>query len=448
MADKTFYLTINEGEPYSIPLGGFGSYQVAWRYLPGTATPFEDYKPETVGFHFPHPDEQIYVLAIDDKIGEDLPETFTVQLNASYTLNGATTLFTYDYVFTIAANEGQPLNEKAKEAASNLWTTLKAKAEARWEEVKNWPAAIGEGLKNMAEWVWDGIARQVSDAFGGSNARASAVSATFDGEAYDAQQTAEIGQRMDALASYLAPTSRSILEEMVGSVRYHYQSEPDTYSSNTTLDGFTAPLTASVGIKDSYFGSSGTDIINSLDLDDFIYGAGGDDNLRGGNGADTLVGGSGSDLMFGGAENDSLWGNDGEDRLRGDAGDDNLFGGAGIDTVVGGLGRDVMSGGSGADLFDFNKISESVRGSRRDVIEGFETGSDRIDLSTIDASSGVQGNQKFFWVDGANLSAGFTDEAGQLRFVRGRLQGDTNGDGKADFELRVLGSLSAADVIL
>ncbi|EWY35777.1 hypothetical protein N825_34340, partial [Skermanella stibiiresistens SB22] len=128
-------------------------------------------------------------------------------------------------------------------------------------------------------------------------------------------------------------------------------------------------------------------------------------------------------------------------------GNDSLSGGAGNDTLIGGAGTDRLDGGSGADAFDFNATSESVVGSARDVITDFLRGTDRIDLSTIDADTdGTDGNQAFAFI---GLSA-FTGVDGQLRFDSGLLQADVNGDGVADFEISVVGTttMAASDFVL
>ena len=61
----------------------------------------------------------------------------------------------------------------------------------------------------------------------------------------------------------------------------------------------------------------------------------------------------------------------------------------------------------------------------------------------IDADTTSGGNQKFHFIKGQQ----FHDEAGELRFSGRTLQGDVNGDGKADFEIKVfgIGSLLAGD---
>jgi hypothetical protein len=73
---------------------------------------------------------------------------------------------------------------------------------------------------------------------------------------------------------------------------------------------------------------------------------------------------------------------------------------------------------------------------------------DIIDLRDIDANRDASGNQQFKWVDKSDLNASFTGQDGQLRFDGGILMGDTNGDGRADFQIKLAGSLLAADIIL
>jgi hypothetical protein len=120
------------------------------------------------------------------------------------------------------------------------------------------------------------------------------------------------------------------------------------------------------------------------------------------------------------------------------------------DTLIGGLGKDTMSGGAGGDFFDFNLKTESVKGANRDVILDFShSQGDHIDLSDIDAKSGG-GNQAFHFIG----KQGFHHQKGELHFVKqvGFLvvEGDINGDGRADFQIEVhgLGKLVAGDFVL
>ncbi|MEO0863778.1 MAG: calcium-binding protein, partial [Pseudomonadota bacterium] len=65
------------------------------------------------------------------------------------------------------------------------------------------------------------------------------------------------------------------------------------------------------------------------------------------------------------------------DLLSGSAGDDTIDGGAGDDALEDGAGQDVLRGGAGADTFLM------VADGQRDVIQDFEAGRDRIDLSDV-----------------------------------------------------------------
>jgi 6-phosphogluconolactonase (cycloisomerase 2 family) len=120
------------------------------------------------------------------------------------------------------------------------------------------------------------------------------------------------------------------------------------------------------------------------------------------------------------------------------------------DTIIGGLGKDTMSGGTGGDFFDFNLKTESVKGANRDVILDFSHGQgDRIDLAGIDAKSGG-GNQAFKFIG----KQGFHHQKGELHFVKKVgfviVEGDVNGDGRADFQIEVEGvaSLAKGDFVL
>ncbi len=148
--------------------------------------------------------------------------------------------------------------------------------------------------------------------------------------------------------------------------------------------------------------------------------------------------------------NDTLIGSKFADDLRGSIGkgrSDNLQGGLGNDVVTGGLGRDVLRGGTGLDRFDFNALSESVRGANRDQIADVSRAQrDRIDLSTIDADTdGTGGNQKFKFIG----THAFHGVDGELRCAGGIIQGDVNGNRVVDFEIKVnLATLVAGDFIL
>jgi serralysin len=162
----------------------------------------------------------------------------------------------------------------------------------------------------------------------------------------------------------------------------------------------------------------------------------GHDDITGSSGRNILEGLGGNDVLDGLAGNDDLYGGAGNDDLYGGSGDDDLLGGSGADYLLGGSGFDFLSGGSGADVFDFNFASESAVGSRRDIISDFRASeNDVIDLSTIDANTRLSGNQDFSFIGGS----AFSGKAGELQFKGGIISGDTNGDGRADFQIKMNG---------
>ncbi|GHC48045.1 calcium-binding protein [Neogemmobacter tilapiae] len=159
----------------------------------------------------------------------------------------------------------------------------------------------------------------------------------------------------------------------------------------------------------------------------------------------------GHDRLFLGGGNDTGLGGDGQDQISGQSGRDNLFGGAGGDSLTGGQASDFLVGGSGADRFIFTLASEStVAVAGRDRIDDFNRAQgDKIDLRGMDAKSGA-GNQAFIFIG----SQAFDGDKGDLRFVKAGtnvvVQGDINGDRKADFAILVedMTSLRASDFLL
>ena len=146
-------------------------------------------------------------------------------------------------------------------------------------------------------------------------------------------------------------------------------------------------------------------------------------------GAFTVHGGAGADTLVGGAMGDYLIGN---------AGADQLFGLAGNDALVGGAGADQLRGGAGVDYFRYLSTSDSTA-EAMDTILDFASGGDKIDLSAIDAITGG-GNDAFTFIGSNAFTAG--GPGGQVRAfnVAGnvfRVEGDTDGDGTADFVIQV-----------
>lgn len=131
-------------------------------------------------------------------------------------------------------------------------------------------------------------------------------------------------------------------------------------------------------------------------------------------------------------------GGEGADTLIGGRAGDTLSGGGGDDVITGGKGGDILTGGDGADSFIFTKVGDSMR-KAPDVITDFDSASDTIDLSAIDARTDRDGDQAF------HLVGKFTHVAGQMTLSyfadndTTTLSGDTNGDGKADLVIYISG---------
>jgi len=211
-------------------------------------------------------------------------------------------------------------------------------------------------------------------------------------------------------------------------------------------DGAADTATVSITIT----GIDSNDLFNGTNAADTIRAGIGNDIVRGQNGSDRLFGDNGVDRLFGGNQNDVIRGGNQNDFLFGDNGNDRMFGDGGNDVLTGGLGRDIVNGGAGRDKFDYNRIQES-RGAARDKIDGFRHNQDDIDLRTIDANTTVGGNQRFKFVG----DDGFSRTAGEVRTrdVGGnitKVEGDVNGDGRADFTIDVVGgaNLTAGDFLL
>lgn len=140
------------------------------------------------------------------------------------------------------------------------------------------------------------------------------------------------------------------------------------------------------------------------------------------------------------------------DVINGFGGNDTLEGLGGDDALTGGAGKDALSGDAGADKFNYDLVLESLKGAaNRDVIEDFSRAQgDKIDLFDIDAKTGMTGNQTFKFI-GAQK---FHKVKGELHFVKKSgfviVEGDVNGDGKADFQIQVdnVAKLAAGDFVL
>ncbi len=173
---------------------------------------------------------------------------------------------------------------------------------------------------------------------------------------------------------------------------------------------------------------------------------------------ENAIGGHGGSVIFGSAAANFIQANGGLNFFYGFGGNDTLIGSTGSDVLVGGTGNDALGGGAGADKFVYTSISDSgVAKAASDLISDFNQGEgDLIDLSAIDAiTNNAVGTLDHFNFIGPNVA--FSHTAGELRAYSTAsgetVSGDVNGDGKADFAIRLNDSghvlhLGAGDFIL
>jgi len=242
---------------------------------------------------------------------------------------------------------------------------------------------------------------------------------------------------------------------------YGYASGPATESGNPATENDT--LFGGDG-DDHMFAGAGNDVMYGGNGKGFFYGQSGNDIMYGGASFDAFDGGTGNDAMYGGDGSDYAKGEEGNDLLSGDAGGDLLLGNEGNDTLFGGTGNDILNGGLGVDRlyggaqfdrFVYESTTDSMPGMR-DQIMDFQRGMDKIDLMAIDANTMMAGNQAFKFMGMGALDG----MAGELKFVmvdmagtandRTIVSGDVNGDGKADFQVELIGlmNLRATDFVL
>jgi Ca2+-binding RTX toxin-like protein len=277
--------------------------------------------------------------------------------------------------------------------------------------------------------------------------------------------------------------------------------------SDTTGGSDVGSVSVTVNGSYSYVpGTAGADVIFATDASEEIKGFAGNDRLYAGGGNDRIDGGTGADQMSGGAGNDiyivddlgdrvsenigggvdevissvsftlttdvdnltlvggsavngtgnalanQLVGNGFSNVLIGNQGADTIDGNGGNDTLNGGLQADRLMGGSGADTFVYNdQVESSVARGSIDVIYDFSaTEGDRIDLTSIDASTKLAGNQDFVIVDELTGTAGqmtiksygpmtmsYENGAAAATSYGYIIEGDTNGDSVSDFTLLV-----------
>jgi serralysin len=272
----------------------------------------------------------------------------------------------------------------------------------------------------------------------------------------------------DAITEYSATDGTDTVYSSVTYTMPHYV-------ERLILTGSAAINATGTADVDTLIGNTGDNILSGLGGVDFLSGGDGNDKLFGGAGPDVMDGGAGSDAAYysdsttgvtvslasgiglgGTAQHDtlinieSLSGSGYADVLTGSNVANVLRGNGGNDVLQGNGGLDTIGGDAGADRFVYAATTDSTVGANADRILDFTSSQgDKIDLHLIDAKTTVAGDQAFTFITGA-----FTGVAGQLHaIVSGAdrlVEGDVNGDGVADFQIKLSGlpTVIATDFIL
>ncbi|HYW16158.1 MAG TPA: calcium-binding protein, partial [Allosphingosinicella sp.] len=275
---------------------------------------------------------------------------------------------------------------------------------------------------------------------------------TFDGSAEtDARFVVYGGRGKDILTGgqgndifFLAEERFATGDTVNGGAGYDGMFLRGNYTIDFNAPGYTGlftnieNLTLTSATDERYARGGGTEFDYNLILSDAIVKPGETLTVSG-----TLLMASETMILDGSAESDGLL------SLFGGRADDTLKGGGQSDILYGNLGADQLAGNGGADVFRYNSAAESTAGSMDRILD-FATGTDKVDLSRIDADSNVAGNQAFSWI-GSNAFGG---TAGELRAYQDGAnwfaEGDTNGDSVADLviQLSVIGGpLSQGDFL-
>jgi Ca2+-binding RTX toxin-like protein len=283
------------------------------------------------------------------------------------------------------------------------------------------------------------------------------------------------------------------------------------FSGTTAIDVDASGLTSGIVINgnygantltgtafnDSLYGNRGNDHLIGGDGNDVLDGGRGNDVMEGGQGADVYyvdsssdsvveapgggndsvyssiaytlgsdvenlvltgtnsIAGTGNDLgnsVTGNSGSNTLSGLGGDDFIDGGAGNDTVMGGDGADWLVGGAGHDQFYGGAGADSFVFadGDFSGNTTGTADRIHDFSQAEGDVIRLDQVDADTLLAGDQAFSFVG----TAAFSHTAGELRYdeIGGNtyVSGDTNGDGVADFMIKLDGlhALTGTDFVV
>lgn len=295
---------------------------------------------------------------------------------------------------------------------------------------------------------------------------------------------------------YVIHASKQDMSDVYNKMSFQSDGGPENQVRGTlsnismSADDFTMLTSSRFGADVAGVLFNGNDTLTGSSHDDILRGYAGRDSLDGGKGADELYGGAGADTYVVDDANDvvaelkdegtdavrasvdftlgafvenltltgrydltatgngianKIRGSSGADFLFGLGGADSLDGSDGGDSLFGGAGKDRLAGGKGADHFFFNLSDTAVAKTRADTIADFHASQkDVIDLHSIDANEGRKNDQAFHFVG----TDAFSHHAGELRLEKTAhdtyVMGDTDGNGRADFTIRLAGEIDVA----
>ena len=215
---------------------------------------------------------------------------------------------------------------------------------------------------------------------------------------------------------------------------------------------------AIVGLR----GSANADSLTGDGIANVLDGLAGADTLTGMNGSDTYFVDNVNDVVIEGTTGDAgtadtvfafasytLGAGQGIEVLRergtvgatltGNELANSVYGNVGNDTISGGSGQDQLIGGTGADTFVFKFVTDSNAAARDTIRDFSQAQGDTIDLSQIQTDAA---DHHFFLASGTS----FHKQAGELIVTHNagstQVQGDVDGNGKADLLIVVGGNIA------
>ena len=101
-----------------------------------------------------------------------------------------------------------------------------------------------------------------------------------------------------------------------------------------------------------------------------------------------------------------------------------MYGYGGDDTLTGGAGKDYLYGGDGYNTFVFNAVTDTSNSATTcDLITDFWHDYDTLELSAIDASTKISGNNSFVF---KGTTAFGTSTSGEIYYKKFNNAGESN----------------------